>query len=42
VHKDDLDELKEVNTTLVRTSIMAIESVSSNLKIVIMQTGGKG
>ncbi|PVH71175.1 hypothetical protein DL98DRAFT_563980 [Cadophora sp. DSE1049] len=42
VHKDDPDELNEVNTTLVRASIMAIELVSTNLKTVIMQTGGKG
>ncbi|KAH7395595.1 hypothetical protein BKA64DRAFT_62366 [Cadophora sp. MPI-SDFR-AT-0126] len=42
VHKDDPDELKEVNTTLVRTAIIAIEMVSTNLKTVIMQTGGKG
>ena len=42
MHKDDPDELKQVNTTLVRTAIMAVELVSSNLKTVIMQTGGKG
>ncbi|KAG4433768.1 hypothetical protein IFR05_010735 [Cadophora sp. M221] len=42
VHKDDPEELKEVNTTLVRTSITALEMVSTNLKTVILQTGGKG
>ncbi|KAH9213679.1 hypothetical protein DL95DRAFT_524340 [Leptodontidium sp. 2 PMI_412] len=42
IHKDDPHELHEVNTTLVRTSIMVIEMVSTNLKTVILQTGGKG
>ncbi len=42
VHKDDQKELKEVNNVLIRTSIMAIELVSKHLKVVVLQTGGKG
>lgn len=42
VHKNDSEELKNINSTLVRTSIMAVELVSKSLKVVVMQTGGKG
>ncbi|KAF9698994.1 hypothetical protein EKO04_002714 [Ascochyta lentis] len=42
IQKDDFESLKEVNTALLDTAIRAIEKVSPNLKMVILQTGGKG
>ncbi|KAJ4346138.1 hypothetical protein N0V95_005691 [Ascochyta clinopodiicola] len=42
IQTDDFESLKKVNTALLDTAIRAIEKVSPNLKIVVLQTGGKG
>lgn len=42
IQTGDFQSLKEVNTRLLETAIRAIETVSRALKVVILQTGGKG
>ncbi|EHK95991.1 hypothetical protein M7I_8327 [Glarea lozoyensis 74030] len=39
---DDFESLRKVNTSLLETAIRSIEEVSKDLKVVILQTGGKG
>lgn len=41
VHKNNPKELKEINNTIVKTSIIAIELVSKSLNVVVMQIGSK-
>ncbi|KAH7317445.1 hypothetical protein BKA65DRAFT_515929 [Rhexocercosporidium sp. MPI-PUGE-AT-0058] len=38
----NFESLRKVNTSLLETAIRAIEEVSKNLEVVILQTGGKG
>lgn len=42
IQTDDFESLKKVNTALLDTAIRAIEQVSPALKMVVLQTGGKG
>ncbi|KAF2626048.1 hypothetical protein BU25DRAFT_432606 [Macroventuria anomochaeta] len=42
IQTDDFESLKKVNTALLDTAIRAIEQISPQLKMVILQTGGKG
>jgi hypothetical protein len=42
IQRDDFESLKKVNTTLLDTAIRAVEQVSTALKMVVLQTGGKG
>ncbi|KAF1365620.1 hypothetical protein EJ07DRAFT_170305 [Lizonia empirigonia] len=42
IQTDDPKSLKTVNTALLDTAIRAIEQVSLKLKMVVLQTGGKG
>ncbi|KAJ8115984.1 hypothetical protein OPT61_g2490 [Boeremia exigua] len=42
IQTDDFESLKKVNTALLDTAIRAIEQISPVLKMVILQTGGKG
>ncbi|RDK46565.1 hypothetical protein M752DRAFT_310088 [Aspergillus phoenicis ATCC 13157] len=42
IQTSDFQSLRKVNTDLLRTAIEAISAVSSELKAVILQTGGKG
>ncbi|GME41715.1 sirq protein [Neofusicoccum parvum] len=42
VQTSDFESLKAVNTSLLEVAIRAVEAVSPNLKVVVLQTGGKG
>ncbi|KAB2569977.1 Short chain dehydrogenase sirQ [Lasiodiplodia theobromae] len=42
VQTSDFESLKKVNIGLLDVAVRAIEAVSSNLQVVILQTGGKG
>lgn len=42
IQTPDFDSLREVNTTIIRTAILAVEETCPDLETVILQTGGKG
>lgn len=42
IQEDNFESLRKVNTALLDTAIRAIEQVSPALKMVVLQTGGKG
>ncbi|KAL4996677.1 hypothetical protein BDV10DRAFT_202277 [Aspergillus recurvatus] len=42
IQTGDFQSLRKVNTDLLQTAVEAISAVSSELKVVILQTGGKG
>ncbi|KAH6619911.1 hypothetical protein C7974DRAFT_435445 [Boeremia exigua] len=42
VHTDDFESSRRINTELIGTAVRAIEQVSPALKMVVLQTGGKG
>jgi len=42
IQKDSFQQLKETNTLLLQNSVKAIETISPNLQVIILQTGGKG
>ncbi|KAM0489474.1 hypothetical protein ACHAP8_012537 [Fusarium lateritium] len=42
IPKDDFETLKVVNTNLLENAVRAVEKVSPNLEVFILQTGGKG
>lgn len=42
IQKDNFEDLKQINTLLLRNAIEALEQLAPNLKSVILQTGGKG
>lgn len=42
IQEDGFERLKETNTALLNVAVRAVERVSPNFKVVILQTGGKG
>lgn len=41
MQQPDYDALREVNVSLLKTAIAAVDALSPNLEHVILQTGGK-